>query len=263
MKADEKKKMTTSHDGSLTEVRAWLAKNASESNPRVLNRQNIQGELNLQPDETFNHLFLLSVSGDEKATQLTNGFQNFNNAEWAPDGKKIICDSRAPIIHPDRERDSDIWTIDVESKQAKQLLQWQGYSLGNPLFSPDGLSISFNANSTDGRFYSQSIIGTASASGEKPILLTAALDRDAGQSTWSADSKTIYFTAQEDGDIPLYSIPSNGGKISKLIGNESGVNDFDVKGNQIVYAITETKNPWEGYAYSIKEKSNKQINKLN
>jgi len=263
MKADEKKKINATPDGDLQDVRAWLAKNASENNPRVLNRQNIQGELNLQPDENFNHLFAMSIDGDEKAMQLTNGFQNFNNAEWSPDGKKIICDSKAYSVHPDKERDSDIWTIDVESKQAKQLLRWEGYSLSNPQFSPDGQSILFFANSTNGRFYSQSIISTASALGEKPMLLTAALDRDAGQSTWSADSKTIYFTAQEDGDIPLYSVPSKGGKISKLIGNDSGVNDFDVKGNHIVYALTETKNPWEVYDFSIKEKSNKQLTKLN
>ena len=41
MKADEKKKIITTPDGTLEEVRAWLAKNTSDANPRVLNRQNI------------------------------------------------------------------------------------------------------------------------------------------------------------------------------------------------------------------------------
>jgi dipeptidyl aminopeptidase/acylaminoacyl peptidase len=263
MKADEKKKVTTSPDGNLQDVRAWLAKNASESNPRVLNRQNIQGELNLQPDENFTHLFLIAATGEEKAVQLTSGFQNFNNAEWSPDGKKIICDSKAYTVHPDKERDSDLWIIDVESKQAKQLLHWEGYSISNPQFSPDALSISFFANTTSGRFYSQAIIATATANGEKPALLTASLDRDAGQAIWSADSKTIYFVAQIDGDIPLFSVPAKGGAITKIIGNDSGINDFDVKGDRVVYALTETKNPWEVYTYSLKEKSSKQISKLN
>lgn len=263
MKADEKKKITTSPDGNLQDVRAWLAKNASESNPRVLNRQNIQGELNLQPDENFTHLFLIAATGEEKAVQLTSGFQNFNNAEWSPDGKKIICDSKAYTVHPDKERDSDLWIIDVESKQAKQLLHWEGYSISNPQFSPDALSISFFANTTSGRFYSQAIIATATANGEKPALLTASLDRDAGQAIWSADSKAIYFVAQIDGDIPLFSVPAKGGAITKIIGNDSGINDFDVKGDRVVYALTETKNPWEVYIYSLKEKSSKQITKLN
>src|SRR6478609_6643806 len=161
MKADEKKKEKTTPDGSLSEVRAWLAKNASDKNPRVLNRQNFQGELDLQPDENFSHLFLIKVTGDDKAVQLTKGFQNFNNAEWSADGKKIICDSKTYTVHPDKERDSDLWVIDVDAKQAKQFLHWDGYSLSAPSFSPDGLSIGFFANTTNGRFYSQSIIATA------------------------------------------------------------------------------------------------------
>ncbi|MBS1951949.1 MAG: Acylamino-acid-releasing enzyme [Cytophagales bacterium] len=263
LKADEKKKVSSSPDGPLTDVRAWLAKNASEGNPRVLTRLNLQGELNLQPNESFSHLFLIYATGEDKAIQLTSGFQNFTNAEWSPNGKKIICTSKIYTMHPDREHDSDLWVIDTDAKQANLLLHWDGYSVSRGQFSPDGLSISFHANTTNGRFYSQSIIATATATGEKPGLLTSALDRDAGGATWSGDSKTIYFTAQADGDIPLYSIPAKGGTITKIIGNDNGVNDFDVKGDKIVYALTETKNPWEIYSYSLKEKSSKQLTKLN
>lgn len=263
MKAEEKKKVATSPDGSLGEVRAWLAKNASDKNPRVLNRQNIQGELDLQPDENFSQLFLISVNSDEKAVPLTKGFQNFNNAKWSPDGKKIICNSKAYNVHPDRERDSDIWLIDVETKQARQLLHWENYSVSNPTFAPDGLAILFYANTTEGRFYSQSIIATATANGEKPTLITSSLDRDAGSSVWSADSKTIFFTAQVDGSIPIYSVPAKGGAITKIFGSDNGVNDFDVQGDKIVYALTETKNPWEIYALNMKDKSSTQLTKLN
>lgn len=263
MKADEKKKVTTNPDGSLSEVRAWLAKNASEKNPRVLNRQNIQGELDLQPDENFSHLFLINVSGEEKAIQLTKGFQNFGNAEWSSDGKKIICDSKAYTVHPDKERDTDIWVIDASSKEAKSLLHWDGYSLSSPLYSPDGTSISFIANSTDGRFYAQPIIATASAAGEKPTLITSSLDRDASNAVWSADSKTVFFAAQVDGDIPIYNVPAKGGVITKIFGNDNGVNDFDVYGDKIVYALTETKNPWEIFVFNLKDKSSTQLTKLN
>jgi dipeptidyl aminopeptidase/acylaminoacyl peptidase len=263
MKADEKKKVTNSPDGSLSEVRAWLAKNASEKNPRVLNRQNFQGELDLQPDENFSHLFLIKLSADDKAVQLTKGFQSFNNSEWSADGKKIICDSKTYNVHPDKERDSDLWVIDADTKQAKQLLHWDGYSLNNPTFSPDGLSIGFFANSTNGRFYAQSIIATASSTGEKPTLITSALDRDAGNLVWSGDSKTIFFAAQADGDIPVYSVSAKGGAITKILGNDNGVNDFDVQGDKIVYALTETKNPWEIFVYNLKDKSNTQLTKLN
>ncbi|HEX8059314.1 MAG TPA: hypothetical protein VF473_00195, partial [Cyclobacteriaceae bacterium] len=263
MKADEKKKVVNSPDGSLAEVRAWLAKNSADANPRVLYRQDLQGELNLQPDESFNHLFIKSLD-DQPAVQLTNGFQNFNNAEWSPDGKTIICDSHVYETHPDRERDADIWTIDVTSKAAKQLFKWTDYSLSNPQYSPDGTLISFSVSTTRGRGYAQNMIGTATSAGANQVIVTQALDRDAGSASWSADSKSIYFTAQIDGDIPLYSVPAKGGAITKIFGNDSGVNDYDVSGDKVVAAVTETRNPWEVYLLSVKDpKAAKQITQLN
>jgi dipeptidyl aminopeptidase/acylaminoacyl peptidase len=265
MKADEKKKVSASPDGSLADVRAWLAKNATDGNPRVLYRQDIQGELNLQPEESFTHLFLMKIDSDEKPVQLTNGFQDFANASWSPDGKKIICDSKKLGVHPDREPDTDLWIIDVSSKEARPLLAWTDYSVSGGQYSPDGSALLFTASTTKGRAYAQSVIATATASGEKPTLLTTSLDRDANSAVWSSDGKTIYFTAQIDGDIPIYSIPAKGGAITRLTGNDSGVNDFDVAGDRIVYALTETKNPWEVYTASIKDgaKTPRRLTSLN
>lgn len=263
MKADERKKTATSPDGTLEEIRMWLSKNASESNPRVLIRQNLQGELNLQPDEEFSHLFVKTLALDEKAIQLTSGFQDFQGAEWSPDGKKIICYSRIYKIHPDRERDSDLWTIDVESKIAKEFLTWPGYNIANASYSPDGTQILFSAQPVQNRHATQTQLAVVPATGGTPQIITTTLDRDANGALWSADSKTIYFASQTEGDIPIFSVPAKGGVITKIFGNDNGVNDFDLRGDKIVYALTETKNPWEVYQLNLKDKSSRQLTKLN
>ena len=263
MKADEKKKYATAPDGNLQEIRAWLAKNASDANPRVLNRQNLQGEMNLAPDENFSHLFVISSTGEGVAIQLTSGFQDFDDAEWSPDGKKIICTSRVYKVHPDRVRDSDLWMIDVDAKTTKELLTWPGYSISNGVFSPDGTQVAFSAMSTVNRHATQNQIGVVPATEGQPQMLTATLDRDAGGAIWSADSKTIYFAAQTEGDIPFYSVSTKGGASTKIIGNDSGVNDVDVQGDKVVYALTETKNPWEVYVYNLKDKSNRTVTHFN
>lgn len=263
MKADEKRKMQTAPDGTLDDIRAWLARNASESNPRVLNRQNLQGELNLQPDETFAHLFIIASNGEGAATQLTNGYQDFDDAEWSPDGKRILCTSRVYKIHPDRERDSDLWMIDVEKKTASEFLTWKDYSISNGVFSPDGSQIAFSATNIVNRHATQNQLAVIPATGGQPQLITASLDRDAGGTVWSADSKTVYFVAQTEGDIPLFSVPAKGGAITKILGNDNGVNDFDVQGDRVIYALTETRNPWEIYVYNFKDKSNRMLTRLN
>lgn len=263
LKAEERKSIKNTPDGSLEEVRAWLAKNNADNNPRVLTRQDFQGELNLSPEESFTHLFIKTIGSDDKDEQLTRGFQNFQSANWSPDGKSILCHSRVLNIHPDREQDTDLWIIDVASKNAKEFLTWPGYSVSNPTYSPDGKHITFYASVTDNRHATQNTLALVAATGGKPVILTASLDRDIGSHTWTADSKTIYFTSQTEGDIPLFSIPAKGGAITKVIGNDNGVNDFDVHGDKIVYALTETKNPWEVYSYNLKDKSNRQLTQLN
>ena len=270
MKADEKKKMAITPDGTLEEVRSWLAKNSSDNNPRVLNRQDLQGELNLQPDEEFAHLFVRTIGSDEKAIQLTTGFQDFQSAEWSPDGKMIVCHSRPYKVHPDRQQDNDLWIIDAETKTIKEFLTWAGYSVSSPSYSPDGTQLLFYVESTENRHASQNQLAVVSSNGSKPQIITASLDRDVNGAVWSSDSKTIYFAAQADGDIPVYSIPAKGGTIAKIIGNDNGVNDFDVNGDKVVYALTATKNPWEVYIMGLKDlptgqagKSNRQLTNLN
>jgi dipeptidyl aminopeptidase/acylaminoacyl peptidase len=262
LKADEKKKITTSPDGTLDEVRAWLAKNACYANPRVLTRQDLQGELNLQPEENFSHLFIQTI-GEDKPTQLTKGFQDFRGAEWSPDGKTIICHSKKYTVHPDVEVNSDLWKVDVASATASEFLSMPGFSINNPTFSPDGSSVLFGAQTISNRHAPQNQLGVVPTAGGKGQILTAALDRDAGNALWSADSKTIFFAAQTEGDIPLYSIPAKGGNVTRLIGNDNGVNEFDMRGDKIVYALTETKNPWELYLYNAKTKSSKQLSNFN
>lgn len=263
LKADERKKVVTSPDGSLEEVRAWLAKNSFDSNPRVLIRQNLQGELNLQPEESFSHLFVHTLGSEEKDVQLTQGFQDYQSADWSPDGKTIICHSKIYKIHPDRERENDLWKIDVATKTAREFLTWPGYSVSNPSYSTDGGMLSFYATPIENRHATQNQLAVVSASGGKPAILTASFDRDISGHAWSADSKTIYFVSQTEGDIPLFSVPAKGGTISKIFGNDSGINDFDLQGDKVVFALTETKNPWEVYLLNLKDKSTRQLTRLN
>ena len=105
--------------------------------------------------------------------------------------------------------------------------------------------------------------GRGPAAAGRPQIVTASLDRDVNGAQWSADNKTIYFVTQTQGDIQILSVSSKGGTSSKIFGDDNGVNDFDLQGDKIVYALTETKNPWEVYVMNLKDKSNRQLTKLN
>ena len=263
MKADEKKKVVAKADGTLEEARAWLAKNAAEGNPRVLNRLDLQGELGLQPDETFTHLFLQPLSPDEKPVLLAGGVRDHSGAEWMPDGARILCASKKYSVHPDVEEDNDLWVIDVKTKEAREFLHWDGYDIGGPSCSPDGTSIVFRARPTDNRHATPMRLAVVPAAGGTPMLLATELDRDAGNTAWSSDSKTIYFNAESDGFIPVYAVPAKGGKAVLVTGADAGINEFDVAGDRMVLARTVTRNPWEAALFNLRDKSYRQLTSFN
>lgn len=263
MKEDEKKNQKTSPDGSLEEIRAWLAKNASDKNPRVFNRLQFQGELDLQPERRFTHLFVIDFKSEAEAKQLTKGFQSFNGPSWSPDGAKIICTSELPTVEPDANRKSSIWIMNADGSELKEFLTFKEYPTMNPSYSADGKMILFQTRSGESFLRGQSELGVMTASGANPTILTEGFDRDVSSPTWSADGKTIYFTASADGDVPLYSISVKGGKPSVVIGDDKGVMDYDLRGDKVVYAKTEIANPWDVYMLNLKDKKTTQLTRLN
>lgn len=263
MKEEEKENVKASPDGSIEEIKAWLAKNANEKNPRVLTRLQFQAENDLQPTYNFSHLWMIPFHTEAEAKQITSGFQSFREPSWSPDGSKIICTSASPSVEPDANRKSSIWTMDAEGRNLTEFIAFPNYPALAPQYSPDGKTILFLTRSGQDFLRGQFELATIPAAGGQHTVLTTDFDRDVTDPRWSADGKTIYFTASADGDIPLYSIPSRGGKPSILIGNDKGVMDFDLKGDKIVYAQTEISNPWDVYVLNTKEKKTAQLTRLN
>lgn len=262
LKEEEKKNIKASPDGNTEEIRAWLAKNASEKNPRVINKLQFQAEQGLQIEQQFSHLFVIDFMQEAEAVQITKGFQNFGGATWSPDGSIIICNSSIYTESPDYNRHSSLWTMNSDGSGLKEFFSIPNQATSGPVYSPDGKSVLFGIQ-TEGFLARQSDIATVTSSGSGLQILTKDFDRDAGAVSWSADSKTIFFVAQTEGDAPLYSIPAKGGSVTRITGEDSGVNDYDIKNDKIIYALTEFKNPWEIFLYNTKDKSSRPLTTFN
>ena len=249
----EKKNIKNSPDGSIEEVRAWLAKNNSNKNPRVLTRLNLQGEQGLETEEKFDHLFIIENRDGAEEKQLTSGYQNFQGAKWSKDGKHIIFSSTRLSVSPDYSTSSSLWRMDNDGKNVTELLKIQGRPITNPEYSPDGLSISFTISTAEGFLVRQEDIGILPAAGGDWINVTKNFDRDVQSVNWSDDSKQVFFTAESEGDIPLYVLPIKGDATPKRISAENfGVINFNAKAGKLVYAMAEVNNPCEVYSRDIK-----------
>lgn len=96
-------------------------------------------------------IWLISTDAKTPARRFTAG-PNDSHARWSPDGKRIAF-LRAPGhgVKPanaaERERgvgQPQIWIISMDGGEARQLT-WLRYGAGEPVWSPDGKSIAFSA----------------------------------------------------------------------------------------------------------------------
>ncbi len=260
----ESEKPKADPDGSIQEIREWLARNEADSNPRVFYRQQLQGETELQPNLTYQHLFVVKAVQGAEPLRITNGFYSFEEGEWMPDGKEIVSatsiDSKQ---HPDRVQDSDLHIIRADGSNIRRLLDLPDYSVSSALPSPDGKSIAFVASELKERSYALNMLGSVSYSSGNPLLLTKELDRDVNDFSWSQDSKSLYFIATADGGFPLNRVDASGGKIQRLTESKSGLRNLAVGAKKLVFTLTEVANPYELYVSNLDGSGSKRLTKHN
>ncbi len=250
-------------DGTPEEIRAWLAKNASQGDPNVITRTNFQDERQLQSGMGFLHLFVCAAESDAQATQLTGGLQSFYAADWSPDGRRIVCSSLKYTTHPDQVMDGDLWIMNADGSQAELLLDWLGYILNYPVFSPDGRTLLFMAADQEDPVYALRRLATMELTDKKPRPLTFVFDRSVSDYYWSPKGDFVYFVAPDQGDFPLFRIPASGGEVQIVVGGDKGVQGFDVAADNLVYALTEVKNPYELYTCDVDGKNSRVITSFN
>lgn len=258
LKAD--KKVKPNPDGSLAEIRAYLDKDVEDKKAKVFSRLNFQGEANTDPDIRFNLLFVIEVKEGAKAIQLTHGYWSYNGATWSADGKKIYAScGRDTTLHPDREQNSAIVSMNADGSDLKYIVAKKGVSYSNPTPSPDGKWIAFTQSEASWLGFNQLLIANADGSNITPIVF----DRASGNLEWTDDAKALYLTAPSNGGTPIYKLDIVSKKIEKLTDFNTGITAFDIAKDKIAFAKTEVKNPSELYIADLLVKNPVKITSLN
>jgi dipeptidyl aminopeptidase/acylaminoacyl peptidase len=260
-------------DGSLPEVRAYLAKDEEDKKAKVIDRLNFQGEATTQPELNVSLLAVIDAYEGAKPRVLTTGFQSYGGATWAPDGKHLyVTTALDEEKHPDRELDAGIAILrlndqgGLESSYALAGLQRKGSHMGSPAPSPDGKWLAWLSTPSEGVNVPKLAYAEINLKGTIPTvrgLRELDIDRAATNLTWSRDSRYVYYTAPSNGGFPLYRFDVRSGKTERLTEFDSGVGDFDLTKNGVVFAKTEVTNPSELYTASLTAKNQNRVSSHN
>src|SRR6266852_5044117 len=171
------------------------------------------------------HLFVIPADGSAGPRDLTRGWiydvppderGGPSDINFSPDGKEIcfaaVVDKMEAI-----STNGDLYTVPVSGVILPLRITTQPGFDGNPVYSPDGKFIAYHAQLTPGYESDRWRVLLYDRAAGRIENLTEGFDRSAEELAWSPDSKTIFFTAENETQKPVYAMAARAGAEPKKI----------------------------------------------
>jgi len=225
--------------------------------PFVIDRLQFKEDTVGYLDRRRTHLYVFDIAS-KKTTQITSGDFDDTEPAWSPDGKSLAFTSNRSTPDPDRSYNTDIWVVTADNSDKGAHLTQITTNPGpdrSPAWSPDGKWIAY-VTETDlkAMIYATHHLAIAPSAGGEAKVLTLALDRSVRRPRFSADSRSIYFTADDDGTENLCRITVAGGEVMRPIGGRLSVSSYSLgKDGAIAAQISMLDRPDEIYLSNEKD----------
>jgi dipeptidyl aminopeptidase/acylaminoacyl peptidase len=168
------------------------------------------------------------VGGDVEGDIPSKPFGDLSDLAWAPDGKTLVFSARRSDREEPWSTNFDLYQANADGTGAATNLTsgnpaWDA----GPVFGKDGRTLYYRAMKRPGfeadRFALKSLELASGSTRE----IAPQWDRSADGIALSADGRTIYTTAQDTGEHPLFAVDVESGGVTKLIGDGS-VSAFEI-----------------------------------
>ncbi len=204
------------------------------------------------------HLFIAAFDGDAgrlgPATDLTAGldadvpskpFGGVEEIAFSGDGKRLVYSARVAGKGEPWSTNFDLFEVPIRGGEAVNLTAANPAWDTSPVFAPDGETLAYLAMKRPGFEADRFRIILRSPSGEIREVAPA-WDRSPRGLLFSADGKTLYATADDLGEHPLFAIDVQSGAVQKLVGDGS-VSSPQLAGAELVFLRDSLRAPAELY----------------
>ena len=166
---------------------------------------------------------------------------------WSPDSKTLAFDVRIAGTTEAWSTNFDIYTVpaDGSTKPVNHTAENLATDIA-PIFTPDGQSLIYKAMKRPTFEADRLALTIVNLKTGAKREIAPTWDRSADACALSEDGKTIYCTADDLGQKPLFAIDVASGKVDKLTGDGT-VSGFSLSKDGIVYALNSLHSPDQLY----------------
>jgi dipeptidyl aminopeptidase/acylaminoacyl peptidase len=144
--------------------------------------------------------------------------------DFTPDGRSVVfaaTTNRNAAAYS--FTNAQLFVADITGGEPRALTQGPG-QWSAPRFTPDGRTLLALNEAQDGKivYNATRLAAFEWPAAGKPRLITESFDRSVNSFAVTADSRTVYFTAEEAGHEPIFSVKLADGNVQKLAGTGDG-----------------------------------------
>lgn len=235
-------------------VRHWDTWANGRRNQLYVGSFDSKGQLSAEPK-----LLSRGIDGDVPSKP----FGDEGELAFSPDGKNVYFDVRIAGTTEPWSTNFDVYSVPVDGSAPPKNLTpdnkaWDAY----PVASPDGKTLYYLAMKTPGfeadRF---AIMALDLATGARHEV-DPNWDRSPGGLAISDDGKTLYATADDNGQHPLFAIDVASGKASQLVGDGT-VGGYSMAAGKLLLTRDDLKRPADVYLAGTDGSGLKQVTHYN
>jgi dipeptidyl aminopeptidase/acylaminoacyl peptidase len=220
-------------------------------------------------DGTRSHTFVYDIDA-KKHTDLSPG--DFDAPAFSlgesgyavsPDGSEV-CFVSNHDVNEEQTTNKDLFIVPIGGGTPKNITSGNMAYDGTPTYSPDGKYIAYRLQAMP-KYESDCFrIALYERSSGKRTVLTEAFDNWITSIQWAPDSRSIYFLADVQGHVPLYTVDIATKEIKQVIDAKS-IDAFDVSpdGKFVVFGRRSINEPVELYRASTKGKDLQRLTFFN
>lgn len=191
------------------------------------------------------------------------GLGGFQDYDLSPDGAQLAF-VRNTDVPTAVGTGNDIWVVATDGGDPTLLTESDGNDVA-PQYSPDGRWIAYLAQQRPGFEADRTVLVLYDREDGTLSPLTAGFDRSVQSFQWSADSRTIWFNAQDEMWVRIYRVAVNDGRGGEITPVTEGAYDgaFALAGDGVVVARQEAHMPTELFVLGQEGRVRRQLTRTN